>query len=65
MDRQPVRRGEGTVMQIGLRTGEMCIRDRNHGELNGWLAVPGASDDGDNLFCAQYLDCLLYTSRCV
>jgi phospholipase C len=33
-----------------------ALTDWNRGELNGWLAVPGASDDGDNLFCAQYLE---------
>jgi phospholipase C len=33
-----------------------ALMDWNGGDMNGWLAVPGASDEGDNLFCAQYLE---------
>jgi phospholipase C len=31
-----------------------ALQDWDSGKLDGWLAVSGASTNGDNLFCAQY-----------
>jgi phospholipase C len=33
-----------------------ALKDWNGGDMDGWLTVPGASDHGDNLFCAQYFE---------
>jgi phospholipase C len=33
-----------------------ALADWNGGAMDGWLAVTGASEHGDNLFCAQYLE---------
>jgi phospholipase C len=33
-----------------------ALTDWNDGKMDGWLAVPGASVHGDDLFCAQYLE---------
>jgi phospholipase C len=33
---------------------DCALTDWDNGAMDGWLAVSGASQNGDNLFCAQY-----------